>query len=96
MPIDNFFISLPNTDFAQHNKRRPMNRLKQTFSFRHRKKENSLANKNHSNKNVTNHQITGDSKPLQWQEDERSVRVGICSFHVKVRINNYFKYLGEE
>ena len=27
---------------------------------------------------------TPDSKPVQWQDDEKSVRVGACSFTVKV------------
>ena len=27
---------------------------------------------------------TADNKPSQWQDDEKSVRVGACSFNVKV------------
>lgn len=30
---------------------------------------------------------TADNKPSQWQDDEKSVRVGACSFNVKVRRN---------
>ena len=28
---------------------------------------------------------TGENKPSQWQDDEKSVRVGTCSFNVKVK-----------
>ena len=28
---------------------------------------------------------TADSKPSQWQDDEKSVRVGACNFNVKVK-----------
>lgn len=31
-----------------------------------------------------NDKVTESSKPHQWQEDERKVREGCCSFQVKV------------
>lgn len=33
---------------------------------------------------ITSPSTTADSKPSQWQDDEKSVRIGACSFTVKV------------
>ena len=90
-----------------------MDRLRRTLSFRSRKKGNSTNNNNNNNhtrtiiastKNdndtTTTAIATGENKLLQWQNDERAVRLGACSFNVKVtdnyfilvinRINNHF------
>ncbi|CAF4531904.1 unnamed protein product [Rotaria sp. Silwood1] len=83
---DNFLSSVQNTNLTQHKKHRRMDRLRRTLSFRNRKKENISNNNNlniSTNKNGTNHNITSENKPLQWQVDEKSVRMGTCSFHVK-------------
>ena len=47
-----------------------MDRLRRTLSFRSRKKKRR--------------EQTESTKPHQWQEDERKVREGTCSFQVKV------------
>ncbi len=49
-----------------------MDRLKRTVSFNNNKKENLS--------------IKNENKPLQWQDDQKSVRIGRCSFNVKVNI----------
>jgi hypothetical protein len=75
-----------NTDLIRRKKPRQMDRLRRTLSFRSKKKENistdtpssTLTTKNGNNTK------TAEGKPLQWQDDEKSVRVGNCSFHVKV------------
>ena len=64
-----------------------MNRLRRTLSFRNRKKE-KLSNNDHSSSlpnKKEKQKITNESIPLQWQEDEKNVRTGTCSFYVKVR-----------
>jgi hypothetical protein len=50
-----------------------MERIRRTFNFQHKKKENMSKN-------------TPENKLRQWQNDEKSVRAGNCSFHVKVNI----------
>jgi len=76
-----------------------MDRLRRTLSFRSRKKGNTAAaaanNNNHSStptpapaktgNNSTTTTTTTENKPLQWQDDEKAVRVGACSFNVKVK-----------
>ncbi|CAF0865767.1 unnamed protein product [Rotaria sordida] len=83
---DNISSSLQNTDSIQRKKRPRMDRLRRTLSFRHRKKEN-ISNNNHlntsTNQNNKRHNITSENKPLQWQDDEKFVRMGACSFNVK-------------
>lgn len=34
---------------------------------------------------TTSTTTTAENKPLQWQDDEKSVRAGACSFNVKVK-----------
>ena len=46
----------------------PMEGLKRRLSFRKKKKD----------------KVPECSKPHQWQEDERKVREGTCSFQVRV------------
>ncbi|CAF2751996.1 unnamed protein product [Rotaria sp. Silwood2] len=83
---DNFSSSARNTDLTQRKKHPRMDRLRRTLSFRHRKKENPSSN-NHlntsTNINGKHHNITSENKPLQWQDDEKSVRMSTCSFNVK-------------
>jgi hypothetical protein len=71
-----------------------MDRLRRTLSFRSRKKGNlAAAANNHSSTPTPAPAKTGnnstttttESKPLQWQDDEKAVRVGACSFNVKVK-----------
>lgn len=55
-------------------------------------------NNNHStaastkttNNNTPSGTTTADSKPLQWQDDEKAVRLGACNFNVKVRRRSSF------
>ena len=83
----------------QRKKHRQMDRLRRTLSFRSRKKSNHQSNINNnnqettlpspttttsSNKNTNNNGTSADNKPIQWQGDEKSVRMGFCSFNVKV------------
>jgi hypothetical protein len=39
---------------------------------------------------ITTTTTTADNKPSQWQDDEKSVRVGACSFNVKVLTTIFF------
>jgi len=106
-PNNKSTVSNPaNTELLQRKKRRQMDRLRRTLSFRSRKKNNNnnsssdastTNNNNNSNNNNNNHSTsastkptsttsgttTADSKPIQWQDDEKAVRVGTCSFNVK-------------
>ncbi len=68
----------PDANVISPKKLSPIDRLRRTLSIRNRKKENTGPS---SIKNGTK-----AKKPLQWQEDEKSVRVGTCSFNVKVKI----------
>ncbi len=90
--------SPPNTELVRRKKHRQMDRLRRTLSFRSRKKGNlAAAANNHSstptpapaktgnNSTTTTTTTTTESKPLQWQDDEKAVRVGACSFNVKVK-----------
>jgi hypothetical protein len=52
----------------------PIDRLKRTLSFGHKKKEDLDRKKKETN----------TKKPVQWQDDEKSVRTGTSSFNVKV------------
>jgi hypothetical protein len=54
-----------------------MDRLRRTLSFRNRKKEKITNNNNNNTKTV--------NKPLQWHEDEKSVRTSTCNYNVKVK-----------
>lgn len=96
----------PNTELIKRKKHRQMDRLRRTLSFRSRKKGNTANNDNdHSGvltaqtKNGNNtpttatSTTTAENKPPQWQDDEKSVRAGACSFNVKVieKIINMFK-----
>ncbi|CAF0844644.1 unnamed protein product [Didymodactylos carnosus] len=57
------------TDLPTRKQRHPrMDRLRRTLSFR--KKKATKAN-------------STENKPQQWQEDEKHVRIGACSFNVK-------------
>lgn len=49
----------------------PMEGLKRRLSFRKKKKD----------------KVPECSKPHQWQEDEKKVREGTCSFQVRVNMN---------
>jgi len=70
-----------NNDISPPKKSSPIDRLRRTLSFRNRKKENiSTSTSKNGNKNKTN-----ANKPLPWQDDEKSVRVGMRSFSVKVK-----------
>ena len=62
-----------------------MDRLKRTFSFHQKKKDNTSTN----NKNTTN---KNEKKPIQWHDDDKSVRDGTCSFNVKVN-DIYLTYI---
>ena len=53
-----------------------MERLRRTLSFQSKKKETS-SGKNHTSKT--------EKKPVQWHDDDKSVRDAICSFNVKVK-----------
>jgi hypothetical protein len=88
--------SPPNTELVRRKKHRQMDRLRRTLSFRSRKKGNAAANNNNNNNhssttiptkngNTAATTTTAESKPPQWQDDEKSVRVGACSFTVKVK-----------
>jgi hypothetical protein len=95
----------PNTDLVERKKRRQMDRLRRTLSFRSRKKGNASNNNNNNNNHAstttaatttttssikngnntpTTTTTTAETKPSQWQDDEKSVRMGACSFNVKV------------
>jgi hypothetical protein len=95
----------PNTESIRRKKHRKMDRLRRTLSFRSRKKGNTAAaannnNNNHSStptpapaktgNNSTPTTTTTENKPLQWQDDEKAVRVGACSFNVKVKQEKKF------
>lgn len=57
-----------------------MNRLRRTFSFRKRKKQNKSE--------------AGDSsKPQQWLDDEVKIKEGFCSFQVKVCSKYYMLHV---
>jgi len=75
--LDNLSSALPNTDLLRHKKHRQMDRLRRTLSFRNRKKEKITNNNNNNTKTV--------NKPLQWHEDEKSVRTSTCNYNVKVK-----------
>ena len=55
----------------------PIDRLKRIFHFR---EENSSPK---STKNGKKKQSKVD-RTIQWQEDEKAVRAGTCTFHLKV------------
>ena len=87
--LDNLSSAPPTTDLVRRKKSRQMDRLRRTLSFSSKKKQNMLDNTHSSTsstKNENNTKTTG-SKPLQWQDDEKSVRVGNCNFNVKVKLN---------
>ncbi|CAF0910742.1 unnamed protein product [Rotaria sp. Silwood1] len=90
--------SPPNTELIRRKKHRQMDRLRRTLSFRSRKKGHTTNNNNNNNNNNNDNNhlsttapikngntttITTENKPLQWQDDEKSVRAGACSFNVK-------------
>lgn len=53
----------------------PIDRLKRIFHFRD---ENSLSN------SIGKKKASKAERAIKWQEDEKAVRAGTCSFHVKV------------
>jgi hypothetical protein len=63
-------LRIPAPDSLPSKKSSPIDRLRQKLKFRNREKENRCTTK---------------TKPLQWQNDENNVRVGTCSFNVKVK-----------
>ncbi|CAF1008779.1 unnamed protein product [Adineta ricciae] len=73
---DTFSTALTHIDLKKPTKHNQMDRLKRTFSFHQKKKDNSSTN----NKNSTN---KNEKKPIQWHDDDKSVRDGTCSFNVK-------------
>jgi numb-like protein len=82
--------SPPNTEGVRRKKHRQMDRLRRTLSFRSKKKGGPAANSANASSTSTstntknNHSTTiADNKPQQWQDDEKSVRMGACSFNVK-------------
>ncbi|UJR16175.1 hypothetical protein I4U23_003085 [Adineta vaga] len=72
---DNLSSELTCTNLKQQKKHYQMDRLKRTFSFHNKKKDATTTNKNSSNKN--------EKKPVQWHDDDKSVRDHTCSFNVK-------------
>ncbi|CAF0893577.1 unnamed protein product [Adineta steineri] len=74
LKTENLPTDLANTILKQHKKHQQMDRLRRTLSFHNKKKENKTIN-NHTNKN--------EKKPVQWHDDDKSVRDGTCSFNVK-------------
>ena len=56
----------------------PIDRLKRIFSFREEKSSSK------SSKTEAKKQMKAE-RAAQWQEDEKSVRAGTCTFHVKVK-----------
>ena len=94
----------PNTETVRRKKHRQMDRLRRTLSFRSKKKGNTSSdtrnNSNNNNNNTENstktannvpettNSATTENKPPQWQDDEKSVRGGTCTFNVKVTGNS--------
>jgi hypothetical protein len=72
------------------------------LSFRSRKKPssnnntatssapNNVPSTNASTATKNGGATTSEPKPLQWQDDEKSVRVGSCNYNVKVKDINPF------
>ncbi|CAF0890865.1 unnamed protein product [Adineta ricciae] len=86
----------PNTETVRRKKHRQMDRLRRTLSFRSKKKGNTSSDTRNNNNNntedstkttnnvpATTNSATTENKPPQWQDDEKSVRGGTCTFNVK-------------
>lgn len=91
--LENFPSTVQNIDFTIQPKKHPrMDRLRRTLTFRSRKKDNLTNNNNiinnvntTTNKNGKLENSNGENKSLQWQDDEKAVRMGTCNFGVKVK-----------
>ena len=84
-PLENLVAALATSSSTRRQKSLQMDRLRRTLSFHSEKKAKATSNAQPSASTVK-------QKPLQWQEDEKAVRLGTCSFTVKVRTHAFAIY----